>query len=421
MQKRNKILLAIVYILTFVLLALVAVAYKKSNNDHDGISNPISPTPVNEDTETNKSNGAKQSNETEGIKTDEESQPTPTVTNDATSDSLKPSPSPIPEAGPIVLAFAGDVNLDDNSTPVKKYDSENKDISKCLSEDLLKEMIDADIMMLNNEFAFSLRGTKAANKSFTFRANPSRVEILKKMGVDIVSLANNHALDYGQDALVDTFATLEDAKIDYVGAGMNLDRAKAPIYYTVNGKKIAFVAASRVIFAMDWYATDDRPGMVGTYDPAIILESIKEAKANSDYVIVFVHWGIERNNYPEKYQRTLAINYIDAGADAVIGCHPHVMQGFEFYKGKIIAYSLSNFWFSRASVESALLKLHIDTDGEIKPQLLPVMAKNNYTYLITDNKEKDAYFDFIKKLSYNVAIDADGFITATENTSAKSD
>ena len=87
---------------------------------------------------------------------------------------------------------------------------------------------------------------------------------------------------------------------------------------------------------MDWYATEDRPGMVGTYDPAQLLESIKEASDNSDYVVVYVHWGVERNNYPEKYQKSFAKAYIDAGADIVIGCHPHVMQGIEIYKGKKI-------------------------------------------------------------------------------------
>lgn len=313
---------------------------------------------------------------------------------------------------PIILTFAGDVNLDEASYPVKKYDSKGKDIAKCLSKDVLKEMREADIMMLNNEFAYSKRGTKTPDKSYTFLADPSRVDILKEMGVDIVSLANNHALDYGPDALEDTFTTLEDAGIDYVGAGENMARAKAPVYYTIGDKTIAFVAASRVVYAVSWYASENGLGMVGTYDPALILESIKEAKANSDYVVIYVHWGVERENYPVKYQRELAQKYIDAGADAVIGCHPHVMQGVEFYKGKPIAYSLGNFWFNRSTRESGMLKIYLDPDDTVRVQLLPAMNKNTYTYLLEDQEKAD-YYDFIREISFNVSIDEDGFITET--------
>jgi len=313
--------------------------------------------------------------------------------------------------GPIVLAFAGDVNLDENSKPVARYDKENKGILGVFSQDLVDEMNNADIFMLNNEFAYSTRGARIKEKSFTFRAHPKRVEILKEMGADIVSLANNHALDYGVDALLDTFTTLEEAGIDYVGAGRNMERAKAPVYYTIGDKTIGFVAASRVIYAMDWYATDDRPGMIGTYDPALFVTSIKEAKENSDYVVAFVHWGIEREHKPVEYQKVLAKTYIDAGADFVIGCHPHVMQGIEFYKGKPIAYSLGNYWFNSSKRESGLLKIYINPDGTFDVQLLPVMNDNTYTYMITDEKEKEAYYKFMTNISFNVEYDKDGFVT----------
>lgn len=175
---------------------------------------------------------------------------------------------------------------------------------------MVKEMNDADIFMLNNEFAYSTRGTEIIEKSYTFRAHPKRVEILKEMGVDIVSLANNHALDFGEEALLDTFTTLEEAGIEYVGAGINLDRAKAPVYYTIGDTTIGYVAASHVIYAMDWYATDKRPGMIGTYDPTLFLASIKEAKENSDFVVVYVHWGKERTHDPVSYQKNLAKNIL---------------------------------------------------------------------------------------------------------------
>lgn len=324
--------------------------------------------------------------------------------------STAPSPTEAPKQ-PVVLGFAGDVNLDKDSYPVKEYDKEGKGLPGVLSEDLITEMNQADIMMLNNEFAYSTRGIEEQNKSYTFRADPKRVDILKEMGVDIVSLANNHALDFGMDALLDTFSTLDNAGIAYIGAGETMARAKAPVYFTVGDKTIAFVAASRVVFAMDWYATDTSPGMIGTYDPTLFLESIREADANADFVIAYVHWGVEHNNYPEKYQKVFAKNYIDAGADAVIGCHPHVMQGLEFYQGKPIAYSLGNYWFNRSNKESGLLKIYIEPDDSLKVQILPVRNKDMKTFLLTEEKDRRSYFDFMEKLSFDVTIDEEGFVT----------
>lgn len=320
---------------------------------------------------------------------------------------------------PIVLAFAGDINLDENSKPVSRYDEEGKGILGCISPELVEEMNAADLMMLNNEFSYSLRGTQTADKSYTFRANPERVNILKEMGVDIVSLANNHALDYGMDALNDTFTTLENADIDYIGAGDTLDRAKAPVYYNIGGRKIAYLAASRVVFAMDWYATDTRPGMIGTYDPTLLLDQIREADKSSDFVVVYVHWGVERTNTPTDYQKSLARQYIDAGADAVIGCHPHVLQGLEFYKGKPIAYSLGNYWFNNSTREAGLLKIYLNPDGTTRLQLLPTLGKDTYTYLIQKTAEREAYFSFMKEISFNIDIDKDGFVTEVNTAGAE--
>jgi poly-gamma-glutamate synthesis protein (capsule biosynthesis protein) len=319
------------------------------------------------------------------------------------------SQEPIPTK-PIVLAFAGDVNLDEDSKPVARYDREGKGILGGISQDLVDEMNHADIFMLNNEFAYSTRGAEIKEKSYTFRAHPKRVDILKEIGVDIVSLANNHALDFGQEALLDTFTTLDEAEIDYVGAGIDMDRAKAPIYYAIGDTTIAYVAASHVIYAMDWYATDTRPGMIGTYDPTLFVASIKEAKENSDFVVAYVHWGKERVHEPVDYQKNLAKIYIDAGADAVIGCHPHVMQGLEFYKGKTIAYSLGNYWFNASKRESGLLKIYINPDGTTDTQLIPAMNDNTYTYQISEDADRKAYYKFMEDISFNVEFNDKGFV-----------
>lgn len=423
MKKKNIFLLAMSALISLVLLCGLLVYAFRSQNRRDEIDEMNNNNDLEQADNSFDDNISREDPLDTGEKPDEISDESPTDNSDDATDKKPDDVLPADDNedviidevdnrdSPIILGFAGDINFDENSKPVARYDRENKGILGGLSEELVNEMNDADIMMLNNEFAYSTRGTKTPDKSYTFRADPSRVNILKEMGVDIVSLANNHALDYGLDALMDTFTTLDDAGIDYVGAGKNLDRAKAPIYYEIGDKKIAYLASSRVIFAMDWYATDDRPGMVGTYDPAGLIESIEEASANSDYVVVYVHWGVERNHYPEKYQKSFAKAYIDAGADIVIGCHPHVMQGIEIYKGKPIAYSLGNYWFNASKRESGLLKVYIDPDGSLRTQLLPAMNDNTYTYLITDEKSKKAYYNFMEEISFDISFDEEGFIS----------
>lgn len=311
----------------------------------------------------------------------------------------------------ITMAFAGDILFADNSVPINKYDSVGKGIDGILSANLIKKMRKADIMMLNNEFAYSTRGEKIEGKSYTFRAHPERVNILHEMGVDIVSLANNHALDFGPDALLDTFETLDDAGIDYVGAGPNMDRAKDAIYHTIEDKTIAFLSASRVIYAGDWYATDTRAGMLGTYDPAILIEEIKLAKGKSDYIVVYVHWGVEGDNKPQEYQRTMAQQYIDAGADVVIGAHPHIMQGFEYYQGKPIIYSLGNFWFSSYKRESGLLEIILEPEGTVDVKIVPVMTGDSYTYMLENEDDIKKYYQYMSDISFGVSIDENGLIT----------
>jgi poly-gamma-glutamate synthesis protein (capsule biosynthesis protein) len=431
MKKKSLILLCAVCILSLIFLSgLIVFAFEtqKNRDERAGLHNPDSATAqvtpsVNGPTatvgaddsaaDTDNSASEPDSDGTGVVSSETDSTNSEAITNpvDPKTDAQEETETAQEQTTPIVLGFAGDVNFDEDSKPVAKYDSEQKGILGGLSSDLVEEMKAADIMMLNNEFAYSKRGTEIKEKSYTFRADPSRVNILHEMGVDIVSLANNHALDFGQEALLDTFTTLDDDKIDYIGAGENMDRAKAPIYYTLGDKKIAYLAASRVIYAMDWYATDTRPGMIGTYDPALLIEGIKEAAKNSDYVVVYVHWGVERTNYPEKYQKTMAKQYIDAGADVVIGCHPHVLQGIEFYKGKPIAYSLGNFWFNNTSIESAMLKVYLDPDGTMRTQLLPVMAEGTYSYILQKETKRKSYFEFMEEISYDITIDSDGFIT----------
>lgn len=319
------------------------------------------------------------------------------------------TPIPIPAYEEVILSFAGDILLADDASPINAYYSRKKGLSGIFSEDLIQEMRKADVFMLNNEFAFSKRGTKTPDKSYTFRANPDKVQIFQDMGVDIVSVANNHSLDFGVDALLDTFDTLDNADIDYVGGGVNLDRARQVIYKKAGGRVIGYIGVAKTIFADSWIATSERTGILASWNEKIVKESIQEAKENSDYVVVYVHWGVEKSSYPEEYQRDLAKTYIDSGADIVLGCHPHVIQGVEFYKGKPIIYSLGNYWFSSYKRESMFVKVKLKEDGEVQTYVLPCMTGDFYTYMLRE-KEADKYYKKLEQLSFDVIIDKNGLL-----------
>lgn len=313
-----------------------------------------------------------------------------------------------------VLSFAGDINFDENWTTMKYYNTVENGIYDCISPELIKMMNDADIMCINNEFTYSTGGTPLNNKAYAFRAHPSRVNILKDMGVDIVSLANNHAYDYGEESLIDTLATLKEAGIDYFGAGHNLEEAMKPVYYEIDGKTIAYVAASRAEKnKMTPQATEDSPGILRSYDIELLVQAIKEAKENSDYVIAYLHWGTEYSYELEEVQLTTGKEYLDAGADIVIGAHPHVIQGIEYYDGKPIVYSLGNFWFNDKTLDTMLLNIHFygdDTEEFIDLEIIPAIQANNVTKIVSDQAEKERIFSFLEDISINIEIDEMGFV-----------
>lgn len=151
------------------------------------------------------------------------------------------------------------------------------------------------------------------------------------LGVDVVSLANNHAYDYGEEALLDTFTTLENAGIPYAGAGRNIEEARKPVYFIANGIKIAVVSAAQIernAVPDTKEATAASPGVLRCMEPAALLEVIAEAKANSDFVILYIHWGTESQAETDWLQDKQAPIYAQAGVDLIIGDHPHCLQSW---------------------------------------------------------------------------------------------
>lgn len=303
---------------------------------------------------------------------------------------------------PIRLLFAGDLFL----TELLQEKYRKNGIQAAASEELLTLLCDADIFMLNQEFPFGTTGEAMEEKEYTFRVPPEYTMILKELGADVVTLANNHMLDFGRGPLGETLETLEEAEIFHVGAGRNLGEAKACQTIEVQGKKIGFLGASRVIPEHSWNATSHNSGIFTTYDPKLLLEEIQTAKEKNDYVVVYVHWGIERNTEPEDYQKSLARQYIDAGADAVIGSHPHVLQGIEFYQGKPIFYSLGNFIFSNRDYETILAELELEENG-VRVKVHPCWSTSNQMGLRSNREE---FYRQMEELSFGVRIEANGTV-----------
>ncbi len=303
----------------------------------------------------------------------------------------------------VTLAFAGDVQFSEDYT--KAYDTSG--ISIFADEKMLSYMQNADLFMLNHEFVFSLRGEPMEEKQYTFRTDPKYVEILQELGTDVVSIANNHTLDYGQEAFLDTLDTLEQADIDYAGGGKNISEALSPAVYTINGQSFAIFAGTRVLPSSDWYAKPERPGMLPTYDPAELNQAISDAESQYDHTIVFVHWGIERNEFPEEYQRILAKGYIDAGADLVVGCHPHVLQGFEYYNGVPIVYSLGNYLFGNRADKTVLLNAEFDANGKLTLRLIPCHRING---VLTEIESPKNLFLHLSNLSFGVNVSEKGVL-----------
>lgn len=295
------------------------------------------------------------------------------------------------------LVFAGDAYFSDYV--LANYNQSG--ISAVLSEPLRNELSGADITMLNNEFPYSTRGTKAPDKQFTFRIDPSYVSILKESGTDIVTLANNHVLDYGTDALTDTFQTLDDAGIAYAGAGNSLERASRLITKKAGGRTFGFLAASRVFPVVSWNVENAQPGVFSAYDPSRLTAAVSDARKKCDFLCVYVHWGIERSTQPEAYQVSMAHALIDAGADAVIGAHPHVLQGVEYYKEKPVFYSLGNFIFYQNIERTAIAKLTLKPDNTASWQLLPAKASGACTSLVSDAASCQEFYNYMEGLCVN--------------------
>lgn len=312
----------------------------------------------------------------------------------------------------VTIGFVGDILFDDEYAIMASLINRGGAIENGISEGLLEKMREVDIMVVNNEFPYTDRGTPTEGKTFTFRADVDTVSYLHDMGADVAILANNHLYDFGEVGLLDTLDTLEGAGIPGVGAGRNLDEASAPLYFIVNDIKIALVAATQIerLENPDTKgATENSAGVFRCLNPEKLYEVVAEAKENSDFVIVYIHWGTEFQEQPDWAQLEQGPGIARAGADLIIGDHPHCLQGITYIDNVPAIYSLGNFWFNSRTADSCMVRVTIGQEGLKDFQFIPAIQSGCRVDLAY-GEEKDRILEYMRGLSPGVSIDGDGHI-----------
>lgn len=274
----------------------------------------------------------------------------------------------------VTLHFAGDVQF--SGKVEQRLEKNGFDFPYQYLGNLFRK---DDLTIANLETPVTTAGVGALNKTYVYKSSPKALTALAAAGIDAVNLANNHILDQGIGGLMDTLKYLDGQGIAHAGAGRNAQEAYAPHYFERKGIKIALLGAARVIPEANWNAGPKQPGVAGAYDSAAIVKSIRQARMQADLVVVIAHWGKERAAVLEPHQTELSHAFIDAGADLVIGGHPHVLQGMEQYKGKWIAYSTGNFIFSKSTVpatwDTAIFQATCTRYGACDMKLIPCRAE----------------------------------------------
>jgi len=252
----------------------------------------------------------------------------------------------------------------------------------------------ADIVFGNLETPIT-QGREIPDFDMVFRSNPGTEQALKQAGFSIVSLANNHTPNFGEKGLIDTFKYLDAVGIKYVGAGKNTEEANNPVYFDIKGIKFAFLAYNDPdVVPVSYEATNTHAG-TAFMRTSKMVESVKAAKQHVDFVIVSMHSGIEYIGMPDTSQINFAHAAIDAGADLVLGHHPHVVQTAEQYKGKYIFYSLGNFVFdqpqSQNTKEGLMVKASFSKRKINKILPVPIVMENfAQPQEVTEESEKNS-------------------------------
>lgn len=319
-------------------------------------------------------------------------------------------PKPPPE---VTLALVGDILLD--SWVGAEIRNKGVDYPWEAVKDILSG---ADVAVGNLESSVALGGKPLQGKRYTFRARPETLEGAVNAGMDVLTLANNHVLDYGTVALEETLGWLDHYGIARAGAGKNVYEAFAPAVKEVNGLKVGVLAFSRVVPYGWWVAGHRQAGVASGWDNKEALRIIQEVDSQVDILVISIHWGKELADYPAQDQINLARSMVDSGADIILGHHSHCLQGVELYKDKTIMYSVGNFIFTSTSLKArtgAIALIKATPEKTVRAQMIPTRLNRGQPQLLTD-KERIAEIKRLEILSqpFNTKLNQEGYIETVQ-------
>jgi poly-gamma-glutamate capsule biosynthesis protein CapA/YwtB (metallophosphatase superfamily) len=269
-------------------------------------------------------------------------------------------PSPLGSGKPVVFAFGGDIHFEGalSSKLASSPSTVLAPIAPTLGE--------ADIAMANLETAVTLGGA-AASKTFVFRTPATAFAALRGGSIDVVSMANNHGMDYGEAGLRDSLAAARRYRFPVVGIGLDGKHAYAPWRRTVRGQRIAILGATQVLddhLISSWTAGPGKPGLASAKDVPRLVQEVRRTRRTADTVVVYLHWGVELEGCPTTDQRTLARQLVAAGADIVVGGHAHRLQGAGRMGKALVGYGLGNFvWYGTSELSTQTGVLFVTATG----------------------------------------------------------
>lgn len=304
----------------------------------------------------------------------------------------------------IKLIAAGDIYLG----------SDKKAIQNIKYDESLKELFgSADLVYANLEGPITNSGNEPINGDFGLYSEFGAIKFLKNYGINLVSLANNHIGDYGPTSVEFTIDFLNENNIRHFGWGKNLNEILQPKVIEIKGIKISLMALT---LHDGRYAGNFMPGNMPP-EEEFYLKYMKKAKEISDILIVSMHWGLEMYQYPHPKEMTFARRLVDAGADLVLGHHPHVVQGYEVYKNKYIFYSLGNFVFKSfwykgnkqlqalSSKRTMVVAIDVDKEGVKNFEVIPTYYEEDLSVSRMNKEESDIFLKYFKDISNAIKSD----------------
>lgn len=303
-----------------------------------------------------------------------------------TSTSVPATAPPLPAGDPrttlgsgqaVTIAFGGDIHFDGP-------------LAQTLSADPGSMLLgvqpvfgSSDLSIVNLETSIGTGGTKAVKK-FNFQAPPAAFAAVAAGGVDVIGMANNHAMDFGQKGLSQTFDAISEQQANVIGIGREENAAYAPFRTEIKGQRIAVIAATQVIdsnLVQSWTATATNPGVASAKRVDRLVAAVQQARAEADTVVVFLHWGTEKTYCPDKNQLSLAPRLAEAGADVIVGTHAHRVQSGGFLGSAYVEYGLGNLQFkagSDAAREGGLLQVTVTGRRVDDAKWIPIVIGSDY-------------------------------------------